>query len=124
MNHEEISPFDTLFPHSLENLDTIQVTLTQFGFTIRGMRRRHPRGESIDGGKVEYLDTIFQAWIVCLGSIWGCLVQPGMAKVSAELVRGARGLMGVTEEVGAFVRDMDFAGVVFRDREWDLEARR
>lgn len=88
------------------------------------MRRRHARGESVDDGKVGYLERLFRACVVFLGCLWECLVEVGMEEVSAEVVRGAKGLVMVAEEVGAFVRDMDFAGVGFLSGEWDWEARR
>ena len=51
------------------------------------------------------------------------MVEHGMREMSAEVVRGAARLVQVTEEVVAFVRDMDFAGVGFWSEEWDEEAR-
>lgn len=84
------------------------------------MRRRHARGESVDDGKVGYLERMFRAWVGYLGCIWECGVEGGME----EVVREAKGLVMVADEVGAFVRDMDFWGVGFLTGEWDLEVRR
>ena len=51
------------------------------------------------------------------------MTAPGMREMSAAVVTGAAGLMAVTEEVAAFVRGMDFAGVGFLTERWDEEVR-
>ena len=51
------------------------------------------------------------------------MTTAGMLGFSILVVSEAAGLLQVAEEVAAFVRDMDFAGVVFLSEEWDEEAR-
>lgn len=91
------------------------------------MRRRHDRGESVDDGKVAFLEGLFQKCRVWLGTIWDCVIElgTGMGVWVWERVLGrTRGWVGVVEEVGAFLRDMDWAGVGFGGEEWEGEVRR
>lgn len=108
---------------TLRRVDEIQDMLMQMGFTLRGMGRRHARGESVDDGKVGYLKGHFWAWVGYLTKLWRCMTTAGMLGFSFLVVSEAAGLLQVAEEVAAFVRDMDFAGVVFLSEEWDEEAR-
>ena len=108
---------------TVEQIDSIQDMLMQMGFTIRGMWRRHLRGQSVDDGKVGYLDGVFQAWVAYLEVLWKAMTADGMVEESKDWFAEAAEMVQLTEEVVAFVRDMDIAGVGFLSWEWDRAAR-
>lgn len=87
------------------------------------MARRHLRGDSLNDGKIGYLENLYEAWRSYLAEMWQCMTTAGMREVSVGAVGGAARLLQVTEEVVAFVRDMDLHGVGFLTDEWDEEAR-